>query len=78
LNFLCYAIEQIIDGKKTYLPDEMATIEKSQEKIGWDHLLRGRISIEWSKLYNKQTKTDNGQKWTANVIKQIWKYCNAQ
>jgi hypothetical protein len=73
-NYMSYVIQQAIEGKEIFLPDIMEKINTGQERIGWNQLLLGRISIEWEKTYNRQTNTTNGQKWTSEIIRQLWKY----
>jgi hypothetical protein len=71
---MSYVIQQVIERKQIYLTDQMEKINTSQERIGWNHLLLGRISVEWEKTYNRQTNSTNGHKWTSEIIRQLWKY----
>jgi hypothetical protein len=73
-NHMSYVIQQVIEGNQINLPDKMEKIYTNQERIGWNNLLMGQISLEWEKTYNRQTNSTNGQKWTSGIIRQLWKF----
>jgi hypothetical protein len=63
----------------TVLPDDIALVQAFHEQtaIGWDHLLRGRISQKWSNAYQICTGTNNAIKtgqWTKHLIRALWYY----
>jgi hypothetical protein len=52
-----------------------------QEQIGWDQLLKGRISIKWGELYNHDIETDklkltmkDAECWGKRILAIIWKF----
>ena len=56
-------------------------ILQSQNMIGWEQMLKGRMSEEWEKNYDKHArinkdadKSVNGLKWTINIINETWKW----
>jgi hypothetical protein len=71
---LVEAITTTMNQQPTSLPIDYSHISRSQQKIGWKQLLMGRMSIEWSHQYNKETDTEDGHKWVRNVILIVWKY----
>ena len=47
--------------------------------MGWDQVLKGRLSKEWEKNHDKHAKHNreadkkmNRSKWTINVIDEMW------
>lgn len=51
----------------------------AQSTIGWEHFLRGRVSLHWRKAYNinigKHTSgIQSADLWTSNLIQHILKY----
>ncbi|KAI2509155.1 hypothetical protein MHU86_5274 [Fragilaria crotonensis] len=53
-----------------------------QNAIGWEHILLGRFSSEWSRLQDEyyarraqstETKRQTGQRWQIAIISSIWK-----
>ena len=54
---------------------------QSQNVMGWEQMLKGRMSKEWDKNYDKCAKNNrdadekmNGLKWTINIIDKTWKW----
>jgi hypothetical protein len=47
------------------------TAIESQNKIGWDHFIRGRISKKWKKAQKLYSKNTNNTKWPTLCIKSI-------
>jgi hypothetical protein len=43
-----------------------------QNQIGWDQLLRGRISVEWIKYQNKLTNREDGETTWITIIEHIY------
>jgi hypothetical protein len=63
----------------TVLPDEVTLVQAflKQMAIGWDHLLRGRISLKWSTAYQLCTGTNDAvqtELWAKNLVRVIWAY----
>ncbi len=63
----------------TVLPDEVTLVQAFLEQmaIGWDHLLRGRISLKWSAAYQLCTGTNDAvwtELWAKNLVRAIWAY----
>ena len=49
--------------------------------VGWEQMLKGRMSKEWEKNYDKCARINkdadenvNGLKWTINIIDETWKW----
>ena len=62
------------------LPEHLTVITKaysSQCSIGWDNLLRGRLSIHWAEAFlaskSIPSSSTAGQKWITGIIKTIWR-----
>jgi hypothetical protein len=58
-------------------PAELETIAAAQQRIGWRHILKGRISKEWIKylelrIGDAATKTKNAGTWATELIKTIF------
>jgi hypothetical protein len=51
---------------------DLLPIITTQEKIGWDQVLKGRCSVEWISTYNCITKTNNGLTWAVKNLKKKW------
>jgi len=56
-------------------------ILQSQNMIGWEQMLKGRMSKEWEKNCDKcarinkdADKNVSGLKWTINIIDETWKW----
>jgi hypothetical protein len=69
---------------KTLVPDAsdaLIRIDNTQNKIGWDQVLKGRLCIGWGELYNhdiamdklKLTTTD-AEQWGKKCLTIIWKF----
>ena len=62
------------------LSDDESTVVDSQALIGWQHLIFGRYSSEWTILQGRHVATEgldkdkfSGPGWTAKIIKHIWR-----
>jgi hypothetical protein len=68
---------QFLQGRHSYDPQEVPAkyreLVKQQNKIGWLNFLRGRWSLEWTRLQHKhhQPKSD-GDTWASQLIRTIW------
>jgi hypothetical protein len=61
-----------------YTPNIIKAI-KTQTELGWNHFIRGRISIEWGHIINDhktntETKDFKAETWGANLLHINWKY----
>ena len=89
LHGLSYWEQQQIDPDHTCIPPFTGSVIPSdchivqayqeQTKIGWEHFLRGRISLKWSSAYraskgsNKQRQID-ALPWAKGTILALWDY----
>jgi hypothetical protein len=50
---------------------------KSQTAIGMSHILKGNLSLEWVRVYDKLHTNGSGEKWCISLLKTIWTsfYC---
>jgi hypothetical protein len=61
-------------------PSDIAITQAYHEQtqtLGWDNLLRGRISKLWGRAYklsNQISNTQNSSGWTKQLIHLLWKY----
>jgi hypothetical protein len=67
----------------TYSDEEQVLVD-SQSRIGWPHILFGRLSTSWSQLQKLHIKTEeldekkySASRWTAKVHKYIWQRLHA-
>ena len=44
-----------------------------QDRIGWDHLLRGRLSQGWATVRTAELAAPDIQ-WTTKVVRALWEY----
>jgi hypothetical protein len=79
-NSLTHVIQAPYRG--TVLPTDcilvQAFLEQSNE-IGWDHLLRGRLSLKWSKAYQfyctkPHQELVSATPWATKLIIHLWEY----
>jgi hypothetical protein len=56
------------------------TLVDSQTAIGWQHIIFGRFSIEWSNMQESHARAEkldpkiySGKSWTTKVTKHIWR-----
>jgi hypothetical protein len=56
------------------------TLVDSQTAIGWQHIIFGCFSIEWSNMQESHARAEkldpklySGKSWTAKVTKHIWR-----
>jgi hypothetical protein len=60
------------------VPSDIALVQAfhSQSTIGWDQLLRGRLSIHWSRAYTLllHHQSNSLTHWAKTVISQLWTY----
>jgi hypothetical protein len=59
--------------------DEESILVSSQTAIGWRHFLYGRCSVEWARIQDRHTTSEqldtkyyNGPAWTNKVIQYLW------
>ncbi len=77
MELLLEGVKSAIEGREPntiHVPPSTAAIATAQEAIGWDQLLRGRLSKEWQKRQQKHlgagaTRKNNGQTWSTSVSK---------
>jgi ribonuclease HI len=55
----------------------LATVQ--QQKIGWKHYIRGRLTIEWGNIIHRHIKKEKitnmtAEKWGANLLSIHWKH----
>ena len=54
------------------IPEEVANVACAQAGIGWEHLLKGRFSKEWTKAQDRhagsQDPTKSGQTWLTGLV----------
>ena len=67
---LLYALNQ--------LPEDIKYIYDQQTNIGWDHFIRGRISISWGDYINKALANTNNsfntELWGSKIVSINFKY----
>jgi hypothetical protein len=71
---LVNTITNIMMNNPVALPIEYENIRESQEEIGWNQLLYGRWTKQWTDTYNRETNTTDGTQWASNHIKCIWRH----
>ena len=77
-----YAVLHEQDFNHIPIPHQLASIAFEQAEIGWDQLLKGRMTTQWQQQYEKDlgpskiTKKQNGDSWATAIIdfvfKQVW------
>ncbi len=60
-------------------PDDIGLVQAFQDQtvIGWDQLLRGRISKKWGEVFagcKAVTSTVHSASWSKQVVISIWEY----
>jgi hypothetical protein len=68
--------EDIID---TVEKKEVTEALKSQYKIGWQHFVRGRVSIDWGAIINVHLQTNKitnitAEQWGSKMLAINWKF----
>jgi hypothetical protein len=43
-----------------------------QTAIGWDNILRGKLSLEWVQTVDRVTSSNSGEQWCISLLRQIW------
>jgi hypothetical protein len=60
------------------LPDDLANLVDNQSAIGWNWLLRGRLTTNWALLqdgyYSNIQHRSTGKLWAGKAIAAIWDY----
>ena len=61
--------------------DALQEAVTQQQKIGWEHLFKGRLSSKWSELYNHDLEIKKNEqtrmtvdKWGKDLILIIWEF----
>ena len=75
----CYLHDTQLENPQSY-PDSIQGLIAEQEQIGWQQLLRGRISKQWRQLHDssfsarsiKKTNMNSGTYWASKIINTIW------
>jgi hypothetical protein len=88
-NLLMSGINQAMMDPNTEGPENIpAELASAQAKIGWKHILEGRISKAWityleQSIRNDATESKNTVTWATDLIKSmfnqwldLWKLCN--
>ncbi|CAB9507303.1 expressed unknown protein [Seminavis robusta] len=80
-TLLLSALQKVLDGEDTTgieYDDSVADIANAQAAIGWDQLLKGRLSKQWAqrqdqhlKECNLKTHRKNGQTWLTGIIQEL-------
>jgi hypothetical protein len=73
-------------GINTLVPDATVALKNAhmeQMQIGWQHWIKGRISINWGTLQNYDIKTkdtgirfDTAKKWAMELILLSWEFAH--
>ena len=78
IELMLEGLKAVLEDRDTatiHVPASVAHIAEAQQSIGWDHVLRGRLSKTWATaqqlhLGEFQPKT-NGQTWATTIIQAI-------
>jgi hypothetical protein len=79
-NLLLNGINKVITNPHTdgpeNIPAELASVASAQSKIGWRHILKGRISKMWiayleQRIQNEVTESKNVVTWATDIIRTI-------
>jgi hypothetical protein len=58
------------------LPRDLLPLFTAQSEIGWDQVIKGRLSTQWVDKQNEQFKSLNlapgGEQWAIRIVKSIW------
>jgi hypothetical protein len=81
MTLLLEALHKVIHGEDTSeipVPPELQGLADAQQAIGWDQLLKGRLSWKWNQIQQHHlgtaaTKKDNGLTWATTIIDVIYK-----
>jgi hypothetical protein len=76
MELMLEGIMAVIQGRETntiHIPETVTNIAAAQEAIGWEQVLRGKLSQQWQRrqqahLGDRATKKDNGQTWATAII----------
>ena len=83
-------LQAVFDGRDSetiHYPDSVAEVASAQTAIGWEHLLRGRLSKSWAQVQQSHLGAfeprNNGKTWATKIIGcllqawlDIWDQCN--
>ena len=77
----CYFHDTALENPRQY-PDRLQELIRSQETIGWDQLVFGRLSLLWTSKHLAQltsrnispTPFNSGAQWASTIINIIWKH----
>jgi hypothetical protein len=83
VEVLCAGLECWFQGNLRLDPDQfplpLRSLVHQQNRIGWDQLFRGRMSLLWSELQHAHLQdnphrrvSDTGTKWVTNVLSFFW------
>jgi hypothetical protein len=50
----------------------MDELVRQQQAIGWDHVLRGNLSLSWVRTFDNMHNTTSGEQWGISLLKKIW------
>jgi hypothetical protein len=51
---------------------ETADLIQRQQKIGWDHVLKGNWSLSWVRTYDALHQSHSGEQWGISLLRKIW------
>ena len=75
-DHLINSMARLLEGEKIEskeIPRHAKDVYESQNKIGWDHFRRGRISKEWSKVKTTDSRGDKrpDERWRTGIARVI-------
>jgi hypothetical protein len=77
LNGIIQAIQNPHTEGPVNIPAELASVAAAQGNIGWQHILKGRLSKEWishieHRIRNEATQSKNAVTWATDIIRTIF------
>jgi hypothetical protein len=71
---MCQVITSALDTNNGDMPisTTMQAIQAKQSIIGWDHVLKGNLTLEWVKTYDRIHRTTSGEQWCISLLRKIW------
>jgi hypothetical protein len=78
MELLLEGLQSIFDSRDSdtiNIPNSVAEVAAAQDAIGWEHLLRGRLSKSWAIAQQSHTGAfqpkNNGQTWATKIIQEL-------
>jgi hypothetical protein len=50
----------------------LTTLHAQQQAIGWQHILRGNLSLSWVRTYDSIHHCNRGKQWCISLLRKIW------